>query len=69
MDFHAALVTNPVCIIYKRLSSYGLRHHGIHDSDLIVMINRIAEPCPDHVVVVAHQGSFLLRHLLRQGNQ
>ena len=42
--------------------------NGINDGDLMV-IDRSVEPCSGHVVVVAHQGSFLMRPLLRQGEQ
>ena len=51
-----------------RVSGNRLRQHGIQDGDLMV-IDRSVEPCSGHVVVVAHQGSFLLRPLLRQGEQ
>jgi DNA polymerase V len=66
LDLHAALVPNPVCTFYMRVSGNRLRQHGIQDGDLMV-IDRSVEPCSGHVVVVAHQGSFLLRPLLRQG--
>jgi len=68
LDLHAALVPNPVCTFYMRVSGNQLRQHGIQDGDLMV-IDRSVEPCSGHVVVVAHQGSFLLRPLLRQGEQ
>ena len=68
LDLHAALVPNPVCTFYMRVSGNRLRQHGIQDGDLMV-IDRSVEPCSGHVVVVAHQGSFLLRPLLRQGEQ
>ena len=51
-----------------RASGNGMRQHGINDGDLMV-IDRSVEPCSGHVVVVAHQGSFMLRPLLRQGEQ
>ena len=68
LDLHAALVPNPVCTFYMRVSGNRLRQHGIQDGDLMV-IDRSVEPCSGHVVVVAHQGSFLLRPLLRQHRQ
>ena len=68
LDLHAALVPNPVCTFYMRVSGNRLHQHGINDGDLMV-IDRSVEPCSGHVVVVAHQGSFLLRPLLRQGEQ
>jgi DNA polymerase V len=68
LDLHAALVPNPVCTFYMRVKGTRLRQHGINDGDLMV-IDRSVEPCSGHVVVVAHQGSFLLRPLLRQGEQ
>jgi DNA polymerase V len=68
LDLHAALVPNPVCTFYMRVRGNRLRQHGIQDGDLMV-IDRSVEPCSGHVVVVAHQGSFLLRPLLRQGEQ
>ena len=51
-----------------RASGNGMRQHGINDGDLMV-IDRSVEPCSGHVVVVAHQGSFVMRPLLRQGEQ
>ncbi len=68
LDLHAALVPNPVCTFCMRVSGNGLRQRGIQDGDLVV-IDRSVEPCSGHVVVVAHQGSFLLRPLLRQGER
>ncbi|QPN69962.1 hypothetical protein H8F27_16270 [Synechococcus sp. CBW1108] len=62
------MVPNPVCTFYMRVSGNRLRQHGIQDGDLMV-IDRSVEPCSGHVVVVAHQGSFLMRPLLRQGEQ
>ena len=66
LDLQAALIPNPVCTFYMRASGNGMRQHGINDGDLMV-IDRSVEPCSGHVVVVAHQGSFLMRPLLRQG--
>ena len=68
LDLQAALIPNPVCTFYMRASGNGMRQHGINDGDLMV-IDRSVEPCSGHVVVVAHQGSFLMRPLLRQGEQ
>jgi DNA polymerase V len=68
LDLQAALIPNPVCTFYMRASGNGMRQHGINDGDLVV-IDRSVEPCSGHVVVVAHQGSFLMRPLLRQGEQ
>lgn len=68
LDLHAALVPNPVCTFYMRVSGNGLQPHGIHDGDLIV-IDRSVAPRSGHVVVVAHQGCFLLRPLRRQGER
>ena len=65
LDLQAALIPNPVCTFYMRASGNGMRQHGINDGDLVV-IDRSVEPCSGHVVVVAHQGSFLMRPLLRQ---
>ena len=44
LDLHAALVPNPVCTIYMRVSGNRLRQHGIQDGDLMV-IDRSVEPC------------------------
>ena len=68
LDLHAALIPNPVCTFYMRASGNGMRHHGINDGDLMV-IDRSVEPRSGHVFVVAHQGSFLMRTLLIQGEQ
>jgi len=68
LDLQAALVPNPVCTFFMRVSGSGLCQHGIQDGDLMV-IDRSVEPRSGHVVVVAHQGNFLLRPLRRQGEQ
>ncbi len=68
LDLHAALIPNPVCTFYMRVSGNGMRQHGIKDGDLMV-IDRSVEPRSGNVVVVAHQGSFLMRPLLLQGEQ
>jgi DNA polymerase V len=68
IDLHAALVPNPVCTFYMRVSGHRLREHGIRDGDLVV-IDRSVAPHAGAVVVVAHQGVFLMRQLLRQGSQ
>lgn len=68
LDLHAALVPNPACTFYMRVSGDRMHHHGIHDGDLVV-IDRSVEPHAGAVVVVAHQGAFLMRQLLRQGEQ
>ena len=68
LDLHGVLVPNPVCTFYMRASGHGMRQHGIQNGDLLV-IDRSVEPRSGHVVVVAHQGSFLMRPLLRQGEQ
>ena len=68
LDLHAALIPNPICTFYMRASGNGMRQHGINDGDLTV-IDRSVEACSGHVVVVVHQGSFLMRPLLRQGEQ
>lgn len=68
LDLHGALVPDPICSFYMRVSGHGLRSHGIHDGDLLV-IDRSIEPRSGDVVIVAHQGVFLLRPLRRQGDQ
>ena len=68
LDLHGALVPDPICSFYMRVSGHGLRSHGIHDGDLLV-IDRSVEPRSGDVVIVAHQGVFLLRPLRRQGEQ
>jgi DNA polymerase V len=68
LDLHAALVPEPICSFYMRVSGHGLRSHGIHDGDLLV-IDRSIEPRSGDVAIVAHQGVFLLRPLRRQGEQ
>jgi DNA polymerase V len=68
LNLHDVLVPNPVCTFYMRASGHGMRQHGINDGDLVV-IDRSVTPLSGHVVVVAHQGSFLMRPLLRQGEQ
>ena len=44
LDLHAALIPNPVCTFYMRVSGNGMRQHGIKDGDLMV-IDRSVEPC------------------------
>jgi DNA polymerase V len=68
VDLHAVLIPNPICTFYMRASGNGMRQHGISDGDLMV-IDRSVEPCSGDVVVVAHQGTFQLRPLRRQGQQ
>jgi len=68
LDLHAVLVPNPACTFYMRVSGNAMRQHGIRDGDLLV-IDRSVAPRSGHVVVVAHQGCFLLRPLRRQGEQ
>jgi DNA polymerase V len=68
LDLHGALVPDPICSFYMRVSGHGLRSHGIHDGDLLV-IDRSIEPRSGDVAIVAHQGVFLLRPLRRQGEQ
>jgi DNA polymerase V len=57
LDLHGALVPDPICSFYMRVSGHGLRSHGIHDGDLLV-IDRSIEPRSGDVVIVAHQGVF-----------
>ena len=68
LDLHGALVPAPICSFYMRVSGHGLRSHGIHDGDLLV-IDRSIEPRSGDVAIVAHQGMFLLRPLRREGEQ
>lgn len=68
LDLHGVLAPNPVCTFYMRVSGNAMRQHGIRDGDLVV-IDRSVAPRSGHVVVVAHQGCFLLRPLRRQGEQ
>jgi DNA polymerase V len=57
LDLHGALVPHPTCSFYMRVSGHGLRSHGIHDGDLLV-IDRSVEPRSGDVVIVAHRGVF-----------
>jgi hypothetical protein len=57
LDLHGALVPHPTCSFYMRVSGQGLRSHGIHDGDLLV-IDRSVEPRSGDVVIVAHGGSI-----------
>jgi DNA polymerase V len=68
LDLHGALVPHPTCSFYMRVSGHGLRSHGIHDGDLLV-IDRSVEPRSGDVVIVAHRGVFLLRPLRCEGEQ
>lgn len=68
LDLHSALVPNPACTFFMRVSGDRMRDHGVHNGDLVV-IDRSVEPHSGSVVVVAHQGVFLMRPLVRQGEQ
>jgi DNA polymerase V len=68
LDLHELLVPDPICTFYMRVAGHGLRSHGVFDSDLLV-IDRSVEPEPGSLVVVAHQGVFLLRPLLVERGQ
>lgn len=68
LDLHQLLVPNPICTFFMRVAGHGLRSRGVLDGDLLV-IDRSIEPSPGCLVVVAHQGSFLLRPLLIEAGQ
>jgi DNA polymerase V len=66
LDLNALLAPNPLSTFYMRVAGHGLRSRGVLDGDLLV-IDRSIQPRPGCLVVVAHQGAFLLRPLLRDG--
>lgn len=68
LDLNALLVPRPICTFYMRVAGHGLRSRGVFDGDLLV-IDRSVEPEPGFLVVVAHQGAFLLRPLLVERGQ
>ncbi|MFM7733001.1 MAG: LexA family protein [Cyanobium sp.] len=68
LDLNALLVPRPVCTFYMRVAGHGLGSRGVYDGDLLV-IDRSVEPEPGALVVVAHQGVFLLRPLLVEQGQ
>jgi DNA polymerase V len=68
LDLNALLVPHPICTFYMRVAGHGLCSRGVFDGDLLV-IDRSVEPEPGFLVVVAHQGVFLLRPLLVERGQ
>ncbi len=65
LDLNELLAPNQISTFYMRVSGHGLRSRGVLDGDLLV-IDRSIPPQPGHLVVVAHQGEFLIRPLLRE---
>ena len=51
-----------------RASGNGMRQDRINDGVLMVF-DRSVQHCTGHVVVIDHQGSFLMQPLLRQRGQ
>lgn len=68
LDLNELLAANPRSTFYMRVAGHGLRSRGVLDGDLLV-IDRSILPEPGHLVVVAHQGEFLLRPLARENGQ
>jgi DNA polymerase V len=67
LDLNELLAPNPLSTFYMRVAGDGLRSRGVLDGDLLV-IDRSLLPEPGQLVVVAHQGEFLLRPLAREAN-
>ena len=65
-DLHGAIVPNPLSTFFMRAQGDGLRGHGIHSGDLLV-IDRSLPLRSGAVVVIAQGGHFLVRPLTRQG--
>jgi len=65
-DLHGAIVPNPLSTCFMRARGDGLRSHGIHSGDLLV-IDRSLPLRSGVVVVIAQGGHFLVRPLVRQG--
>lgn len=68
LDLNTLLLANPITTFYLRVRGQRLRDWGVHDGDLLI-VDRSIQPAPGHLVVVAHGGRFLLRPLVRQGEQ
>jgi DNA polymerase V len=51
-----------------RVEGEGMRSHGIHSGDLLV-IDRSVVPRPGSLLVAVHHGGFILRQLGWQGGQ
>lgn len=64
IDLNVALIPRPLSTFFMRVSGEAMRGDGIVDGDLLV-IDRSVDARPGMVVVVTHEGSFLLRRLAR----
>jgi hypothetical protein len=64
-DLHGAIVPNPLSTFFMRAQGDGLRSHGIHSGDLLV-IDRSLPLRSGAVVVIAQGGHFLVRPLIQQ---
>jgi DNA polymerase V len=68
LDLNVLLVPNPLSTFFMRVRGQRLRPGGVGDGDLL-LIDRALDPQPGHLIVVAHDGRFLLRPLVARDNQ
>jgi DNA polymerase V len=66
IDLNVELIPRPLSTFFMRVSGDAMRGDGIVDGDLLV-IDRSVLARPGMVVVVVHDGAFLLRRLQRRG--
>ena len=68
IDLNSALIPRPLATFFMRVRGEAMRGDGIVDGDLLV-IDRSVEARPGMVVVVVHEGAFLLRRLQQRGDR
>lgn len=66
IDLNLELIPRPLSTFFMRVQGDAMAGDGIVDGDLLV-IDRSVEPRPGMLVVVVHEGGFLLRRLVRHG--
>jgi DNA polymerase V len=68
LDLNVLLVSQPLTTFFMRVHGQRLHAWGVREGDLL-LVDRAIEPQPGHLVVVAHEGRFLLRPLVVRGDQ
>lgn len=68
IDLTIELIPRPLSTFFMRVSGEAMRGDGIVDGDLLV-IDRSVDARPGMVVVVSHEGSFLVRRLGSRGGR
>ena len=68
IDLNRELIPSPLSTFFMRVCGDAMQGDGIVDGDLLV-IDRSLDPRPGRVVVAVHAGRFLVRRLVRRGEQ